>query len=290
MPAIGISLAIAALIAWGFGDRCIQLTTRKIGTVKALFFVGIVGFVMTSPFIRTADFTKVREDGYLAMIAAAVIVATVTALIEFQAFKLGKMAVVEPILGLELPLTVAIGVYFGHDILTIPEYAAIAVVFIGITAAATKNLNPRLTKEHLERGVLLAFIAAGGSALCNILIGLLSRGTSPFFAIWSIHGSVALICLPIIAAQGGFRAMRTEIKTYGREIMAQGVLDTVAWFCYAAAATRLPLSITAGISESYIALAALLGLTLGKEKVTRRQFFGSALAIVGVIWLSVLAA
>jgi uncharacterized membrane protein len=58
---------------------------------------------------------------------------------------------------------------------------------------------------------------------------------------------------------------------------------------FAKSATLIPIGLTTAISESYIALAVLLGLYFNKEKLRYHQFIGIGIIIAGVIALSYLA-
>ena len=48
---IGILAAFGALFCWGFGDFFIQRTTRKIGNLESLAFIGIIGAIGLLPFV-----------------------------------------------------------------------------------------------------------------------------------------------------------------------------------------------------------------------------------------------
>jgi drug/metabolite transporter (DMT)-like permease len=60
----------------------------------------------------------------------------------------------------------------------------------------------------------------------------------------------------------------------------------VAWVSFAKATTFIPIAIATTISESYIALAVLLGLFVNREKLRTHQILGITLATFGVIILA----
>ena len=54
-------------------------------------------------------------------------------------------------------------------------------------------------------------------------------------------------------------------------LLGMSIFDNLAWICYAGAATLIPIAIAVSISESYIALTAMLGILINKEKLMRHQ-------------------
>lgn len=72
-------------------------------------------------------------------------------------------------------------------------------------------------------------------------------------------------------------------------ILCQSMLDTAAWTAYAYAMTLIPIAIATTISETYIAVAVLLGIKVSKERLKSHQKIGVIMAITGVILLSALS-
>jgi drug/metabolite transporter (DMT)-like permease len=67
------------------------------------------------------------------------------------------------------------------------------------------------------------------------------------------------------------------------------VVDNLAWVCYSYATLFVPIAIATGISESYIALAAALGLVVNREQLNRHQLVGIVVvlvAVVALVWVS----
>ena len=66
-------------------------------------------------------------------------------------------------------------------------------------------------------------------------------------------------------------------------ILGVSILDNLAWLVFSYSMVLIPIAIATGISESYIALAAILGLVFNKEKLKKHQWYGLALALLAVI-------
>lgn len=281
----GVVFAFVALVSWGFGDFFIQRTTRLVGSWKALFFIGIVGFVGLFPFVRN-DLTSL-DATHLLLLGVLGIVVVFAALFDFEALRRGKIAIVEPIIGLELPITVGLSLTLANEVVSTLQMLLIGIVFIGIMLAITEH-HTRLHyhKRIFERGVILAGVGAVGMALTNFLVGVSSQDISPLVTIWFAHSLLGVVCGMYLFYKGEFVYLITDIKSNPTPIIGQSILDNVAWVSFAKATTIIPIAIATTISESYIALAVLLGLFVNKEKLKVHQIMGVFLATVGVVILS----
>jgi len=282
---LGILFAFIALISWGFGDFFIQKTTRVVGSWKALFFIGIVGLIGLFPFVKN-DLVSLNSANILLLGLLGVVV-IFAALFDFEALRQGKIAIVEPIIGLELPITVGLSIAIANESLSFLQLFLVGIVFVGIILAITAHhTHLQYHKRIFERGAILAGIGAIGMALTNFLVGVSSQGISPLITIWFAHSLLAVVCGVYILYKGEFKNLIYDFKKYPKPIIGQSILDNVAWVSFAKATTYIPIAIATTISESYIALAVLLGLFVNREKLRTHQIVGVTLAIIGVITLS----
>lgn|SRR3989338_308026 len=283
----GIIFAVVALFGWGFGGFYIQRAARAIGTAKALFFIGATGFIFLLPFVWRDLVTLERQNFlFLALLGTVVVVAT---LFEFQALKEGKIVIIEPLIGIELPITVGLSVAIAGESLSAIQILLIALVFIGIVLAATvHHTHLHYHKRLFEKGVLLAAAGAVGMGLTNFLIGIGSQKVSPLMAVWFSYSLLAVVCTAYLISRGEFRSLVSDLKSYPVPIIGQSVLDNLAWVAFAIATTLVPISIAITIAESYIALSAFLGIFVNHEKLKFHQAFGVIVAVGSVIALSIL--
>lgn len=283
---LGISFALLALISWGLGDFLIHRTTRTVGISKALFFIGTAGFIALLPFVRDEIFTLGHRE-WLSLLLLGII-AAIASLFNFTALKHGKIAVIEPVSGLELPLTVGLSVGLGGELLTSGQMILIADIFVGIVLTITMyhHVRPHRHRRIFEKGVIMAVIGASGMALTNFLVGVSSQKISPLMTIWFIHSLVAAIAAVYLIHSGEIKNILSDIRSNPKPIIIQSVFDNVAWVAFAFATTLIPIAVATAISESYIALAASLGIFINREKLRFYQIAGIILTISGVIALA----
>lgn len=289
----GIFAAFIAFLAWGFGDFAIQRSVRGVGAVPALFFIGIFGLVGLLPFVWNDLPLFFHQQNLGLLLIATGVVTFAYAVFFFESLGRGKISVIEPVMSFELPVTIAIGVIIiGEQLGELTLILALAV-FMGLIFTVARQ-EPRhwwniFFRHHirLEKGVILAGIAVILSAGANVLTGVLSQDSKPLLAIWGINAIYTTLCLIWMLARREMTATFQHARKYWRPIALQGVLDNAAWVGFAAAVQVLPISVTIAITESYIALAALLGVLINKEKLQRHQYIGIAITLAAAVALAV---
>ncbi len=285
MSYLGILFAVVALVSWGFGDFFIQRTSRKTGVIDAMFFIDVVAAVVLLPFVWDELTLLDSRTIYILLIAGIVLVGACFFL--FNALKEGKLSIVEPVASLELPLTVVIAGFLGHEKLDLLTYLIIAVVFIGIFLTVTEGRYVfKEALKKLEKGTLLAFGGAIMMAFGNFTIGYASQETSPLMSIWATSLIVLIPCIVYYIFTNRFGLMVRHIKKYPLTVLAEITFDNVAWIAFAFAVIYIPISVAITISESYIILAVLLGVIINRERLRHHQYLGVALAIGGVLLLA----
>ncbi len=284
---LGILAALGALISWGFGDFSIQRATRAFGDIRTLIFIGLAGVIGLFPFVYDEVAPLLADGGRLMLLSVTGLVIFVAAILDFEALKQGKIAVIEPILAFELPVAVALAAVFLNERLTPMQLGLAAATFGGIVLSVTKHRRHLHYHERLlEPGVLLAVVGSIIMGGVNFLVGVSSQQTSPMMAIWFTNLVFTLLSLAYLAWQGELRTLFRDIRKHPGPVVAVCVLDNAAWLLYAFAASLIPIAIATTISESYIALAVLLGLFINKEKLERHQLAGVIIAVISVLILS----
>ncbi|MFA6511665.1 MAG: DMT family transporter [Patescibacteria group bacterium] len=293
-PTLGLLAAFGAFLSWGIGDFAIQRSARAVGSMAALFGITAFGAIVLFPF-AAPHLSAVFHSAYLlGLLLLTVLVTLFAAVFEFEALKKGKIAVIEPIMCLELVVTVGISVVLLQEKVTTVQFLLMALIFSGILLTVIRH-EPRhwwgwwRKKRRLERGVLLVLLGAFTMGITNVVTGRSSQETDPVTAIWFIHTSLALICLIWFIMNRNTHTVMREIRIHWRPVLAEGVFDNAAWLSYAAAVTYFPISITNALTEGYIVLASVLGIIFNKERVQKHQAMGMVITIISAIVLAAIS-
>lgn len=286
MEILGIVFALLALLSWGFGDFFIQRGTRVLGTWKTLFYITFLGTVGLLPFI-VSELPLLTIGASIFLIICGVVI-LFAAFFDFEAFRKGKIAIVEPVLALELPITVGLALILWHEKVTFPVAILIFVTFIGIILTITiHHSHLHYHKRVFEKGVLLAFLGALFMGLFNFLVGVGSQEISPLLTIWITNILVMIFSGVLLFIKQEFTIVK-DFRKSALLILLFSIIDNLAWVFYALATKYIPIAVATTITESYIALTVLLGVYISKEKLKFHQRIGIAVVILAVICLAFL--
>lgn len=207
-------------------------------------------------------------------------------MLDFEALRQGKIAIIEPVLSAELPVTVVLATFLWGEGLSLPQVILVSSTFFGILLAmTTHHTHLHYHRRIFEKGVFLAIIGSIVMGGVNFLMGASSQTTSPLMAIWFTN--IATLVLTTIALLWRREFLFTkDFKKHWKLILGTSFLDNGAWTFYAFATSLIPIAIATTISESYIALSVLLGIFISREKLKYHQIIGIIVAIASVIILS----
>jgi drug/metabolite transporter (DMT)-like permease len=274
---VSLIFAFAAMLCWGIGDFLIQRSTRKVGDIEALAFIGVIGTLMLFPFVLK-DLDSLLSLPNILLLCFLGAVTFLAAMFDFEALKKGKLSVIEVIIELELPITIALGFIFFKERLSLLQFAVISFIFIGIILIATKSFKHLRIK--FEKGIVIALIAAFGMGLINFLTAASSKQISPIMAVWFPWVIFSAICFFVLVREKGISKTIKNAKKFKWLILAMGIFDTFAWIFYANAVFHEEISIITAITESYPAVGMVLGVWINKEKIRWHQWTGAAIAFL----------
>ena len=287
----GILFALGSLFCWGFGDFFIQKSARHIGVWRTLFFIGLTGAIILLPFVEKELPGLLFNLKSLLILGLVVVVSFLAALFDFEALKEGKIAIVEPIVGLELPIAVGLSVAFWGEQLDLLHWIFIVLIFLGVTLSITiHHSHLHYHKRIFERGAVFAGLAAVCMALTDFTVGVSSQSISPLVTVWVMHTLLGLFAFIYLLVRGWAYQLINDLEHDLKTIIAVSLFDNFAWIFFALATVRIPISIATTISQSYIALAVILGLFVNREKLKPHQVLGVVLAVLGIIALSLVTA
>jgi drug/metabolite transporter (DMT)-like permease len=280
---MGLVYVGLAIVGWGVGDFLIQRSARKLGDWEALFFVTLFATIVLFPFVYAA-LSALSGFEWLVLSLTSVII-LVAALFDFEALRIGKISIIEPIYAMEVPITIALSTLLIGEVMTSTQLALIAILLLGIVLVSNKSFGTMRIKS-IERGVIAAVLATIGLGISNFLFGFASRETSPIMINWFTSAFMAVASIAYLLWVGeGKRTMRNLWKNKTL-ILSVGFVDNMAWVAYATSMLTLPIGFATGLSESYIALGALLGVAINKERLSTHQVFGLIIALCAAVALA----
>lgn len=296
---LAIILALTAMFFWSAGDFLIHRTCKRISNFQALIYVNLIGAIILLPFAFNYFYQLSLSD--IAPLIILSLIDLAFGLTLLKAYELGKLSVVEVVLTFELPLTIFFGLMFFHESLSWLQAIIILFILSGIFFISRENktffkkIICFFTGQNLilEKGILIAFIAAFFSALYNFLIAYNARNISPLLTIW-LPWTISLFCLLLFFCfrndfKKGIKILIKDIGKNKKTVFFGSAFDAIAWVSYAAAVSRQELAIITAITASYPALAMFYGIRFDKEKISHFQYIGAALALGGSIIIALIS-
>ena len=276
---------MVALFSWGIGDFLIQKSARKIGNWLALFYIAAFASIALLPFIyKELGPLLINQKGLLILLVASLVL-TFAAYFEFEALRIGKISVIEPIYAFEIAVTALLSALLLREHLSSAQLALVLLIMTGIFLVSTQSFD-RFKNISWEKGVAIGIMATLAMGAVNFLFGAGARDTSPLLINWFTSVFITLVCLFVLLGQSKAKLIFSTFKKSPALLTAVSVIDNLAWVAFAYATTYIPITIATSISESYIALAAFLGMKLNKEKLRVHQQIGFALVVVAAVTLA----
>jgi uncharacterized membrane protein len=271
--------AVSAMVCWGIADFCIQRSARAVGNIEVLFWICAVSTIGLLPFVW-GDLAQLTTRTGIGLILLLTIITLAAALLEFEALRVGKLSVIDMVLTLEIPFTIALGLLFFHESFTVWQAVLTLLLMWGVAMIALSPGGWQANwRAHLEKGVFLAIIGALVMGFVNFFTAVAARELSPMMAIWAPGVLLTAICVGIIWRRNGYKRLVRNIRKHTGLILLMSVVDTAAWVFYAYALVDGELAIITAITESYPAIAVILGVWLNREHLRGHQYVGIVMAL-----------
>ncbi len=283
---VGIGLAFVAMLCWGFGDFLIQKSTRKIGDWETLFIICGFGALVLLPFVwKNIPDILFGDSKTIMILLGGSLILFVAALLDFEALKKGKLAVVEPIWSLEIPAAAILAFFVLGEKISITQVSIISVLIVGLMLVSLEE-KYSIKKFFIEKGVIIAFFAAFVMGGANFFVGWGARVSDPLMINFVINIFVTIFTGIYLIWQGRFKKTFIDLSNNRGLLLPMAISDNAAWIAFAFAMSSAPIAIAVSLSESYIIVAVLLGLFINKEKLQKHQKFGLIIAVISAIVLA----
>jgi drug/metabolite transporter (DMT)-like permease len=290
-PVLCVGLGLVAASTWGGSDFAGGIGARRSPALLVAFSGHLVTLLVLLsacafwrfPIPHRTEFIEGAIGGLEGSIALAVF---------YRALAMGAMGLTAALTGL---LTALVPVVYGLCIEGLPGTLALAGLLLGVVAIWLIAHSPGHGTP--PKALLMGAASGAGFGLQLILLKLASKG-GVLWALTSarIGGVLAMSAILLVAwprktgnRQGNqpdpSRNHRIYTGFWKTGILA-GSLDTIGNFGYTIAAHTGRLDLAALVSSLYPGFTILLAAMILRERPTRRQTLGMAVALASVVMLS----
>lgn len=289
---MGILIGLLTALTWGGADFTARFSTHRIGTLRTMFYMQFVGFLLLTISMRWLGGWGHLADGsgwqpWAWGILAGLLNACGT-LSLYRSFEIGKMAVVAPLSASYPALTLVLS-WFGGDHLSAPRVIGTlfilfgaAVVAGGEHALSENSSHPRKTNT---RGIGWAIVAAVAFGVLFWLLGIrVVPRVGAVQAVWMIRLTSSLLTASIIflAAQP-MRLPRGSIRWMA---LGMGASDTLAFVMSNRGMQMEQVAVISVLGSLYGAITVGLAAIFLREHISRWQWTGIAAIFVGIFLIS----
>jgi drug/metabolite transporter (DMT)-like permease len=261
----------------------IQRSSRVIGAPSAVAWMMLVALIAGAAAIAitrpaTPDSSDVR---WLAIAGVSTVIGQVLAA---DAFKRGRLSIVQPVLSTEGAVAAGLAILAGET-LSGPVAAAMILIVLGTIGASQSSAVVEAETQDAGGGVILiACVAAACFGVGLYAIGRVGDHASLWF------GATAPAVVAVVAVTSPMaiaRRLRFEREVLGVLVIA-GLLQLLSYVSFAIG-SRHSIAVTGLLAGQSGAMAALAGFLWLSERLTRVQYAGIGLIAAGVGLISVAA-
>lgn len=280
--AVAIVFALASAIAYGVSDYGGGRLSRRVSPM-AIAFVADAGLLVTLTAVVPLVETEAPTAGALVWSAVAGACVAVGTLGLYEALSRGNMTVVAPITGVVATIVpVVTGLALGERP-AVPAFVGIVVAVVavaligGVTGASGGSL----------RGSTLALAGLVGVSFGLMYVAYAQAGDDS--GLWPLLGA-RLSATPILAFAVVVARRRGTARMPARSVVALavgvGLVSGLANGLYLLAVRRGLLSVVSSLGSLYPASTVALAALLDRERASRGQLLGMAMAGVAVVLIT----
>jgi len=278
-------LALGASGAWGSADFMAGLASRRLPVITVLLVSQAFGFAILA--LAVAILVTVRREPLpeLQFVLAAAGSGAFSALALaafYRGLAVGTMSVVAPIAATDALVPVLFAMGIGQS-LTGMQAVGAGLALIGVVLASRPGEGERADRRRVARGVWLALLAALAFGLYVVTLDAASEAS----VMWAVFFN-RLTALALIAAAALISRPALDVRSAGDAyaLLSIGVLDVMAGTLFAGATAAGLLGYVGVIGSLYPVITVVLAGIVLRERLTRGQRLGAAIALAGATVLA----
>ena len=288
---MGILLGLVTALTWGGADFVARFSTHRIGTLRTMFYMQFIGFLLLTVFMRWFGGWGHLADGsgwrpWAWGLLAGLLNAGAT-LSLYRSFEIGKMAVVAPLSASYPALTLTLSWLSGDHLSTARLVGAVLILFGVAVVAGGEHLpdqNSRQPTNTNTRGIGWAIVAAVGFGFLFWLLGIrIVPRVGAVQAVWMIRLTSSLLTASVIFSA----AQPIHLPRGGRWMaLGMGTFDTLAFVLSNRGMQMEHVAVISVLGSLYGAVTVGLAAIFLREHISRWQWAGITTIFGGIFLIS----
>ena len=287
---MGILLGLVTALTWGGADFTARFSTHRIGTLRTMFYMQSIGFLLLTISMRGLGGWGHLADGsgwqpWAWGFLAGFLNACGT-LSLYRSFEIGKMAVVAPVSASYPALTLILS-WLGGEHLPAARVGGIVLILFGVAVVAGGEHVPAENSAQPSkintRGIGWSIVAAVAFGVLFWLLGVrVIPRVGAIQAVWMIRLTSSLLTASVIlSAAQPMRLPRGGVRWMA---LGMGTFDTLAFVLSNIGMRMEQVAVISVLGSLYGAVTVGLAAIFLREHISRWQWAG-ILTIFGGIFL-----
>lgn len=278
---MSIFLGLMSAVVWGAGDFTGGIASRRTGAFRVVFFGEIVG-ILVLLIVAFGSHESMPNSTAMLKAALAGALGSLGLVLLYHALSTGSMSIAAPVSALAagvLPVVVGSfteGLPGGLTVMGF-AFALLAIWFVSQNSETPRNLLSHISDLRLP---LLAGVGFG----CYFVIMHAAAQDSTWWPmVISRAGGITIIGFVILMRREPLRVAREAWGVIG----LNGVLDVGGNTFYILAGQLGRMDVSAVLSSLYPGVTVILAGLLLKERLSRTQWLGIALALIAIVLFTI---
>jgi drug/metabolite transporter (DMT)-like permease len=273
---------LSAALVFATVTLCNSRSARMIGPSQLLAWVMLIGLAITGPLVLARGVPEGLDGEAAAWMAVAGVGNVVGLLLAYSALRIGKVAIVAPIVSTQGAIAALIAIVAGEQV-QLGVAVLLALIAGGIWLAAIPPAEGE-DPADLGHGTRPALYALGAALAIGWSLYAIGRVSIALPVVWALLPSrvigVLVMSLPL-AIRSGLRMTREAVPL----VAVAGVFEVVGFALFAFGA-RHGIAVSAVLSSQFAAIAAIAAFVLFRERLSGVQLAGVGVIVAGVGILS----
>jgi drug/metabolite transporter (DMT)-like permease len=287
---MGVFLGLCAAFCWGTSDFCAATVARRIGALRAILWTQSAGLLAIAALLFWQGKLPAASPRVLVIMLGIGLAQALAVGLFYRSFEIGKLSLVAPITSGFAVVTALLALLSGERPGLLALMGALLLV-LGVLLVTSHHHGDKQAESSL-RGVPEAIVAA---FFYGAIFWALDFVVPTLGAVWPLAALrvITLIGVGGVVLFGHFRKSAvTPTAPDGLQglfwpIIAVAAADTGAWLSFNTGTQRADVSIVTALSSLYSAVAIFYGCVIWRERLTRVQWQGVGLILIGVLFVSV---
>jgi drug/metabolite transporter (DMT)-like permease len=275
-----VLLALAASVSWGVSDFLGGLTSRRLSLPTVLGITTPLGLLAIGILVAVRGEELPGYSfvlwGLLAGLLGAIGISAL-----YQGLAVGQMGVVAPISASAPLIPITVGLIRG-DRPSGLQGIGIGLAIVGVILTSRERVEGS-RRGRVAQGAAFGLIAATGFGVSLLALDE-AANADPYWATFIVRfGATVTVLAALLVIRPAIRAPRS----FWPALLTVGVLDIAGTVFFSVATTKGLLSIVAALISMVPVVVALLARIVVNERLQQIQIAGAAMAVAGVVCISV---